>query len=448
MKQGLMNHPEIEYASEWKRTKPDVKIYMPEGENTFDAANQHFLVSPTPKGTWFATWTRSADEGFENQHIACSRSEDRGRTWSRPVVIDGPEGCEDPKHHAAIQTDGNWYAPKVDKDCTGIASWCFPLFAPETGRIYVFYNKCEGLTDFRYDMSGKMCMRYSEDDGKTWSERIYDYPIVDKAIDNPDPKVNKNWIVWTQPHVMSDGSVIAPYSLWSSPKSPCAGGSESFFFHFENILTETDPEKFRIATYPEGPHGLRSPACTKPASSLCEEPVIVELSDGRLFCIMRTDHGIIYSSISSDGGKNWTPPIPLMDEPGGDFMLNPIVPCPLYKLKDGRYLLLYYNNDGSAHGGECPAGYTYFRQNRYPAYLCVAREAPGDPDRPLRFGKPMVFVDTEGIGIGPGGRTEAATYPSLLEDGADRILFYPDRKHWLLGKTITDEMLAEMDPGN
>lgn len=343
MKPSLMNYPTIPYAEEWKRTNPDLKVYVPGGENTFDAVNQHFLVSATQEGTWFATWTRSADEGFENQHIACSRSEDRGWTWSRPVVIDGPEGAEDRRHQAVIQSDGNWVAPKVEKDYTGIASWCFPVFAYATGRIYVFYNKCIGRTDFRYDMSGAMCMRYSEDDGKSWSEHIYQYPIESKAIDHPDPTVNKNWIVWTQPMVTSKGNVIAPYSRWSSPKCGCPGGSESFFFHFENILTEPDPEKFRIVTYPREPHGLRVPACERPATSWCEEPIIVELSDGRLFCIMRTDHGVIYSSISSDQGKTWTPPIPLMNKPAGDFLLNPVVPCPIYKLRDGRYLLLYYH---------------------------------------------------------------------------------------------------------
>ena len=255
MKQGLINHPVIAYTEEWKRTNPDLKVYI-------------------------------------------------------------PEGAEDNKYHADIQNKGDWFAPKVEKESTGIASWGFPIYAQATDRIYVFYNKCIGKTDFRYDMSGVMCMRYSDDDGRVWSDRIYEYPIESKDIDNPDLTVNKNWIVWQQPYVTSKGNVIAPYSRWSSPKCPC------------------------------------------------------------------------------------------------------------------------------------PSGYSGFRLNRYPAYLCVAREAAGDRENPLRFGKPKVFMDTEGIGIGPGARTDAATYPSLLEDGVDRILFYSDRKHWLFGKYITDEFLAEIDPGN
>lgn len=57
-----------------------------------------------------------------------------------------------------------------------------------------------------------------------------------------------------------------------------------------------------------------------------------------------------------------------------------------------------------------------------------------------------MFVDTQGKGLGPGGRTDAASYPSLLEDGDDRILLYPDRKHFLLGKRLTDEWLAGCEP--
>ena len=38
----------------------------------------------------------------------------------------------------------------------------------------------------------------------------------------------------------------------------------------------------------------------------CEEPVMVELADGRLLCFMRSTCGRILKSYSSDGGESWT----------------------------------------------------------------------------------------------------------------------------------------------
>ena len=43
------------------------------------------------------------------------------------------------------------------------------------------------------------------------------------------------------------------------------------------------------------------------------------------------------------------------------------------------------------------------------------------------------------------GRLEAATYVSLTEHAGRRVLWYPDRKSFLLGKLITDEMLDAME---
>ena len=129
------------------------------------------------------------------------------------------------------------------------------------------------------------------------------------------------------------------------------------------------------------------------------------------------------------------------------FRYPAVVSLPIYKLRDGRYLLLYYNNDGSANGGEIPAHYSYVRQNRYPAFITVGRERLGDPVQPIHFGRTKMFATSDGVPLGAGGRTEVATYPSLLEDEGERILFYPDRKCFLLGRYITDAWLADCDPG-
>lgn len=120
------------------------------------------------------------------------------------------------------------------------------------------------------------------------------------------------------------------------------------------------------------------------------------------------------------------------------------MPCPLYKLKDGRFLLLFFNNDGSGHGGSGP---TDSKNVRNPAWITIGKEIPGEKKHPIRFGKPKVFASTDWTPIsGTDTGTQVATYTSLVEDKGERILFYPDRKHFLLGKYLTDEWLADCDP--
>jgi hypothetical protein len=221
--------------------------------------------------------------------------------------------------------------------------------------------------------------------------------------------------------------------------------SEVCFLRFENILTEADPRKLIVTTWPKTPHGLSAPNPLRPGINTAQEPTNPSLSDGRLICPMRTLLGRIYFALSADDGRTWDTPRPLRYSPGGREIHHPMAPCPLYKLKDGRFVLLFYNNDGSGHGGRGP---TDSANVRNPAYITVGREIPGEKDQPIRFGPPKLFASTDWVPIsGQDTGTQVATYTSLVEDRGERILFYPDRKHFLLGRYLTDEWLADCDPG-
>jgi hypothetical protein len=53
-------------------------------------------------------------------------------------------------------------------------------------------------------------------------------------------------------------------------------------------------------------------------------------------------------------------------------------------------------------------------------------------------------MDNQGVRIGFGkGRADLAMYASLTIRNGRRILWYPDRKFFLLGKIISDELLQE-----
>jgi hypothetical protein len=165
------------------------------------------------------------------------------------------------------------------------------------------------------------------------------------------------------------------------------------------------------------------------------------LPDKRLMAVMRTDSGHIWYSVSSDEGETWRKAEPLRDRDGGQSMKNPVSPCPIFELERGDYVLLFNNNNGTGDGLKGPED----RAARRPAYLARG-EFRRDAHQPVWFSKPKLFIDNDAVRWGPPGRErlEAATYVSLTEHAGRRVLWYPDRKSFLLGKYITDAWLDVM----
>ena len=230
---------------------------------------------------------------------------------------------------------------------------------------------------------------------------------------------------------------------------------ESAFIRFDNILAEPDPAKLVLTTLPAGEHGLRVPYWPSPGLSSCNEPAFQNLPDGRIFCVLRTMTGYLWYAVSGDDGDTWTEPEPLRYRDDGPVIMHPSSPAPLYALNDGKYLLLYHNNDGLVYGDGMPVangddkivfelGPGDCRHARNPAYLALGEFRP-HAHQPLWFSKPKLFVDTDFVGFGVQKKTDAATYTSFFEYEGVRYFWYPDRKHFLLGKILTDEWLADLE---
>lgn len=66
------------------------------------------------------------------------------------------------------------------------------------------------------------------------------------------------------------------------------------------------------------------------------EPTIVELSDGKVWMLIRTSHNFHFESYSNDGGITWTAPVP------SRFYACNTTPT-LFKLTDGRILFFWCN---------------------------------------------------------------------------------------------------------
>jgi hypothetical protein len=210
---------------------------------------------------------------------------------------------------------------------------------------------------------------------------------------------------------------------------------------FENIDDNPEPSKLNISWLAYDTNAITVPYPGFPETSVCQEPSIVKLPDGRLFCVMRTSTGNPYWTMSANDGDTWTKAKPLLRKDGGEPLKHPLSPCPLFDLGgpasgSGHYALFFHNHDGHYQGYE-PQDASYNRRPIYRANGHFAQNA----EQPIWFDEPKFFMDHDGIPLGaPGknGRIDLALYSSIVTRNGKTILWYPDRKFFLLGKIIAE----------
>jgi len=418
--------PDLE--CELRKTQPDYVVYVPrrlEGAGA-DTGNEHFLVFDAPDGSLMAVWTQSTREGAPDQRIVFSRSTDGGRTWRAPRTIAGAD--VDPQTRR------------------GMASWGFPMVS-RSGRIYVLYSLHTGVDDVFRHTTGLMAGRYSDDLGETWSEQeIVQMPRT--RWDNPDPETPANWIVWQKPlRLGPDGCYLAGFTRWVSPavRPPApirvwwAEASVVQFMTFVNL--DDDPAVKDLAVeYTPADYALTAPLVDHPTTPVIQEPSIVPLPDGRLFCCMRATTGSPWFSISTDRGRSWTVPEPLRRTDGGSLIPHPCSPCPLYEVGPGEYVLFVHNHDGHFEKWG-PRDTTWHRR---PIYILRGQYRAG-ARQPIWFSEPEFFMDNGGAPLGAGpGRTDLALYASMTFENGTPVLWYPERKFFLLGRRIPRDLLDRL----
>jgi hypothetical protein len=389
---------------EWLISKPDFVTFIPSNSDPDYATNQHYLITRLKNGRLLGIWTAAYMEGSTNQSMLCHWSDDNGKTWSKYKIIDGP------------LHDGK------------IASWGFSIYVPEVDRFYVFYNKDIGTRIFH---QGDMMMRYTSDGGQTWSN-AYKYRFEPGEYTPKDSLLAPQWWAYQKPLRVGNKYVLG-FTEVLPHDSVIFFSCEIRFLSFENITTEMNPNKLIIKTYPRnGKPGLRGSYLNNSNRSTLQEPSIVQLSDGRLYCVMRSGGGSPFFSVSRDTGQTWTVPEKMRYGDGLEFFKQPLASCPIYSIMNGKFVYIFHNNSGDANGGSGPSD---LLKVRTPAYIVVGTEDLTS-HQPIKFGKPILFFQNHVRPYGPSNRTEIATYPSLTDFNNSYILWYADRKHFLLGKRL------------
>ena len=320
-----------------------------------------------------ATTTGPGEEGAKGQYVSVMRSEDGGQTWSEGTLV---EDSEWESAYAVLVTD------RFD-------------------RIYCLYNynldhyKISEFDCHRLDMGGTYCMRYSDDKGLSWSERI----IVDVGVTDLDkqypyfPKGDKQYrFMWNVARPFIDGD-----DLYIMVGKPFLGVKKLY----ENLETSRgvllvargivkDPHT-PFVTFPEGAKEL----LPRPGDRITEEHCCVKLSDGTLFVTSRTESGYPLVFVSHDDGKNFTDGF-IPKHVGGLSVKQPRAANFLWKLKSGKYLYWFHNVGNMGYG---------FRN---PAWCCPAFEADTENGKELVYGQPeILFYHT--------GDRLSISYPDLIE---------------------------------
>jgi hypothetical protein len=411
---------------EMRVTRPDYVVFTPQldADNVADTGNEHFLVFDGPDGSLMAIWTQSTHEGERDHHIVFSKSQDEGKTWSKPSVVAGP----------------------ARGGMGRMASWAFPLVS-KSGRIYVIYDQQTDRFESFFPSAGDMTGIYSDDNGRSWSApEVIAMPRTSR--DNPDHSFPANWICWQKPLRLGRyETYLAGFTRWTSKavkKNPgktwVSQDSVVEFMRFENVDANPAVGELKVGWLALDANALQAPLPGHPDISVCQEPSIVKLPDKRLFCVMRTMTGSPYWSVSVDGGEGWSKPKRLLEKDAGQPLKHPLSPCPIYDVNgntaaSGNYVLFIHNNDGH-YEGYGPEDTSY---NRRPIYLITGHFHVG-AEQPVWFDKPRLFMDHTGTALGPPGkrgRLDLAMYSSLTVRNGSAVLWYPDRKFFLLGKIIS-----------
>jgi len=391
--QGACSQCKVTDGRDWTYT-----IYQPLGQ-TLDSRSlsngtlmlrSGYLDQPycdvLPSKRWICTITGSAGaEGSKGEHVAALWSDDAGKSWSKPVPVE-PEP----------NTLPNAYSMTLVAPATG-----------PKGRVYTIYNMNvqnithdgpDGPSLTRTDMMGGYFLRYSDDEGATWSSRRYPVPFRLTSIDTHNEWNGTTTIGWSVDQLkVRDG--VAYFAFTKIGKYLLGPPESLWVLKSANLLSAKDAADIKWELLPDGDDGIR-PMQGQEQTHYEEAHVLPLTGVGRpgFYVAGRTTVGWIVESRTADGtGRTgWSPSahaqyfdprvsarglwIPLGDSDGPfggalSGLKNPRGPITMKHFEHlssttpgvGCYLLLFYNNNVR----------TYTARNPY--WLSVGWEVAGVP---------------------------------------------------------------------
>eukprot|EP00040_Diaphanoeca_grandis_P019268 m.101663 g.101663 ORF g.101663 m.101663 type:complete len:791 (+) comp27342_c0_seq1:36-2408(+) len=347
--------------------------------------DQPYCYTYPKSGRWLCTITGSTGlEGSKGEHIMSIFSDDLGATWSAPVSVE-PKPVNEELANAYSMTI---VAPNVGVNNVDRA---YAIYNMNLDNVTRFPGSSTELT--RVDMMGVFCMRYSDDQGLTWSEKRYEVPYRLTSIDYINEWGGNVTIMWTVDTLKVRGGVVY-FAFTKIGKYLLGPPEELFVMSSSNLLTARDPDEITWELLPEGDHGIK-PVGGVEDSNIEEAHVLPLTTTGYpgLYVCGRTTVGWLVESHTTDktGRSNWTDtkyaqyydPRVSQDQ-FAPLNLSPSFGVPSAGLKNprgpiqakylpskgaffGGWLLVFYNNAHISYAGD----------SRNPYWLSVGHEVSG-----------------------------------------------------------------------
>jgi hypothetical protein len=339
--------------------------------------------------------TGEGREGASGQFVITQRSTDKGESWTDEARMEEKGAPEN-----------SWGV--LLKGPSGRV-FCFYVFNSENHRKILADPGSESYPDgycYRVDSIGDYVFRYSDDHGKSWSEKRYTVPVREFEIDRNNPSGGSIRYFWNvgKPFVDEDTAYI--------PLHKVGGFGAGFFTSSEgalavstNLLNLDDPAGAAWQTYPDGDRGIRAP---EGHGRVAEEHSFSVLSDGTFFVVYRTISGYPACSYSRDKGRTWSVP-DRMRFADGRPMKHPRAANFVWRCANGKYLYWFHNHGGQFVHEMQPIDAAYPYSNRNPVWLSGGVEADSGNGKIIRWSEPE-------IGIYDDDPMIRMSYPDLIEE--------------------------------
>ena len=194
--------------------------------------------------------------------IAARHSEDGGRTWTK-------------RDRILVKNTGECNVMSVS------------LLRLRDGRVALFYAVKNSFLDCR------LRVRTSCDEGRTWTDPVCCIPAPGYFVVNNDRIVQ-----------LKSGRIVVPAAYHRARQDTEQMRGDAFDGRGVAVFYLSDDDG---ATWQESEDWWALPVRS---TSGLQEPGVVELKGGSLYCYCRTSTGRQWEMVSRDAGETWTPPKP------------------------------------------------------------------------------------------------------------------------------------------